>query len=99
MKVTFLEEAEIELDDAIEYYNSTFSGLGDQFLEEVLSAIKRIVNFPDAWHPLSDEIRRCQTKRFPYGVIYAKLENEILIIAVSNLHRRPEYWDNRYKSI
>ena len=64
-----------------------------------LSTIKKIVNFPDAWHPLSDEIRRCQTKRFPYGLIYTKLENEILIIAVSNLHRKPDHWEDRCKAV
>jgi len=95
MKITFLEEAEIELDEAIEYYNFTYPGLGDQFLEEILSTLNRIAKFPDAWHPLTPNIRRCQTKRFPYGLIYSNLDQEILIIAVSNLHRKPNHWANR----
>jgi toxin ParE2 len=51
MKITFLEIAQIELDDAIEYYNYEVPGLGDAFLTEVLNALDRIGNFPEAWHP------------------------------------------------
>jgi hypothetical protein len=36
MNINFLEIAQIELDDAIEYYNFELPGLGDAFLTEVL---------------------------------------------------------------
>ena len=39
MKIRFLEIAQFELDDAIEYYNSEAEGLGDAFLTEVLNAL------------------------------------------------------------
>lgn len=29
---------------------------------------------------------------FPYGVVYEADDAEVLIIAVANLHRRPDYW-------
>lgn len=97
MKINFLEEAEIELDNAVEYYESEAPGLGNQFLQEVLNSLNRIANFPEAWHPLSENTRRCQTARFPYGLIYSIMENEIIIISVSNLHRKPNHWkDRRY---
>jgi hypothetical protein len=37
MKINFLEIAQIELDEAIEYYNYEVPGLGDAFLTEVLN--------------------------------------------------------------
>ncbi len=46
MKINFLEIAQIELDDAIEYYNYELPGLGDAFLTEVLNALDRIGEFP-----------------------------------------------------
>ncbi len=95
MKLIFLEEAEQELADAIAYYNLEKPGLGDDFLLEVLSSLHRIDQFPDAWHPLSENTRRCQTRRFPYGIIYTVLDNSILIIAISNLHRKPNHWQDR----
>ena len=95
MKINFLQEAQFELDDAIEYYNNQLENLGYDFLNEVLSAIDRVVAYKEAWHPLSENTRRCQTRRFPYGVIYSILDDSILIISISNLHREPNHWRNR----
>ena len=95
MKINFLEIAQIELDDAIEYYNFELPGLGDAFLTEVLNALDRIGEFPEAWHPCSKRTRRCQTRRFPYGIIYQIREQEILVVAIAHLHRKPDYWKYR----
>lgn len=95
MKINFLEIARIELDEAIEYYNYEVPGLGDAFLTEVLKTLDRIGQFPEAWPPCSTRTRRCLTRRFPYGVIYQVRQQEILIVAVANLHRRPDYWKDR----
>ena len=97
MKIEFLEEAQLEFDEAIEYYDNESTGLGNAFLEEVLNTIDRITKFPEAWHPLSGNIRRCQTRRFPFGVIYIKIENLILVISISHLHRKPNHWQDRIK--
>lgn len=66
MRIRFLEVAEIEMDEAIQYYNYEAAGLGDDFLTEVLGALERIARYPVAWHPCSKRTRRCQTRRFPY---------------------------------
>ncbi len=97
MKIVFLENAQLELDDAIDYYNLERPGLGEEFLQEVLSSLDRVAQFPDAWHPLSKNTRRCQTRRFSYGIIYSASENSILIVAISHLHRRPFHWQERIK--
>jgi toxin ParE2 len=95
VKVRFLEVAQIELDEAVTYYDAESAGLGQAFLLDVLSAIERIRKFPNAWHPLSANTRRCRTRRFPFGVIYQATDNEILVVAVANLHREPDYWKDR----
>jgi len=95
MRIRFLEIAEIELDEAIAYYNYEATGLGEAFLTEVLNTLDRIGKFPEAWHPSSKRTRRCQTRRFPYGIIYQMRKDEILIVAIANLHRKPEYWKDR----
>ena len=95
MEVRLLDVAQQELDEEIEYYNAESLGLGDQFLIEVLTCLERIKQFPQAWHPFTEDSRRCRTRRFPYGIAYQILESEILIVAVANLHRRPGYWLER----
>ena len=97
MTVRLLDVAQQELDEAISYYNGESPGLGDAFLLETVAAVDRIRRFPDAWHPLGDEIRRCRLRRFPYGLIYSKDEEGILILAVAHTHREPDYWRNRIR--
>ena len=99
MKVAFIEPAESELDEAIAYYDAQRQGLGNDFLVEVLLTLDRIKAFPTAWPPLSNRTRRCRTRRFPYGVVYRATENEILVVAVAHLHRKPLYWASRIKGL
>jgi hypothetical protein len=53
MRIRFLETAEIELDEAVKYYNHELPGLGDILLAETVHALDRIARFPEAWHPCS----------------------------------------------
>jgi hypothetical protein len=69
MKISFLDAARSELDDAIDYYEERRSGLGFEFAEEVEQALERINHYPEAWSPLSVRVRRCVVNRFPYSVI------------------------------
>lgn len=95
MKVRLLAPAQRELVDAIRYYEKERVGLGNEFRQEAWLAVERIRGLPHGWSPLGGNIRRCQLRRFPYGVIYEPLESEIVIIAVAHLHRRPDYWRTR----
>lgn len=95
MRIRFLEIAQIELDEAIQYYRHESPGLDKAFLNEILKTLDRIAQYPTAWHPLSENTRRCQLQRFPYGIIYHANQNEILVVAIANLHRKPGYWADR----
>jgi plasmid stabilization system protein ParE len=95
--VRFLEVAEIELDQAFHWYESQAPGLSDAFLIEVLSAAERISLYPKAWQLLEDGVRRCRLNRFPYGLIYAVENGDILVLAIAHLHRKPGYWRDRLK--
>lgn len=90
-----MDVARYELDDAFEYYQKQKAGLGDEFIKEAMATINRIRINPHAWAILTERTRRCLFNRFPYGIIYQVRENEILIIAIANLHREPDYWTSR----
>ena len=97
MKYSFHPEAKEEFLETIDYYESCSKGLGLEFADEIYSTIQRILQFPTAWTKFSENTRRCLTKRFPFGVIYqtSKDKDEIVIIAVMQVNRKPGYWKKR----
>jgi toxin ParE1/3/4 len=95
MKFYFHEDAEAEFDHAIDYYEDCRPGLGLEFADEVLAAIARICEFPDAWSEMSADTRRCLVNRFPFGIIYQVKGDYLNVIAVADLRRRPGYWARR----
>lgn len=95
MRFYFHEHAETEFDRAVEYYEDCRHGLGIEFAQEVYATIGRIIQYPDAWSPVSKNTRRGLVNRFPFGVIYQVKHNSVRIIAVADLRRRPGYWLDR----
>ena len=95
MNVIFLEEAEQELLEAALYYEKQASGLGKKFMDEVYQSIDAVVDFPLNCQKFTADIRRKLLKRYPFGVLYRIDNNQIVIVAVMNLKRKPFYWLNR----
>jgi len=97
LNIVFLEPAELELDEAVIYYNNEQPNLGERFYLEIQKSFLRIVNYPESYQKLSARSRRCLVAKFPYGIIYQyrKEENTILVVAIAHLHRKPEYWSSR----
>jgi hypothetical protein len=95
MRVRMLRAAREEFTRAISYYDSNRDGLGDAFVREVAQAVERMRKWPRAWPKVSKKSRKCSLNRFPYGLIYQQLSDEIRILAVMDLRRRPGYWKNR----
>lgn len=95
MHFRFHPDAELELNQAIDYYEECQEHLGLEFAQEIYASIHRIIDFPDAWQLISSKTRCCLTNRFPFGVVYQKLNNEIIIIAIMHQNQKPFYWKNR----
>jgi len=93
VKVRFASQAELELKEAMEFYESARTGLGAEFLAEVEATTNLIESFPLAWTSLSPRTRRCRTHRFPYGLFYQVRSDEILIVSVMDLRRDPKRWE------
>ena len=87
-----------ELINSIDYYEEKSPGLGAEFSKEIYSTIQRILHFPKAWVKISQNCRRCITQRFPYGIIYHKKEDEILILGVMQLNQKPKKFDERVET-
>lgn len=95
MRVTFNELATRELNDAAQYYEQEQAGLGASFINEVERCTRDVVAFPQAGTAVLGSIRRRLCQRFPYGLLYRVVGNEVRILTVMNLKRRPGYWVGR----
>jgi len=91
----FLEAADHDLAEAVNYYDSCQENLGSEFLDEVKRTLRRIADYPGAWPYVSKNVRRCQTNRFPYGILYQEKADVFLVIAAMHLHAEPESWRER----
>ena len=94
--IRFLEAAEIEAADAIDWYEEKQTGLGTAFRESVESTIYSIRMNPFAY-PLvqGSGVRRALTDRFPYSIIYSMETDAILIVSVFHTSRNPMIWRGR----
>lgn len=88
-------QAAIELEIAIDYYDSISPRLGHAFAKSVYAAIQQAIEFPEAWTHIHQDTRRVVAKKFPYCVIYQKDENSIIVLAIMNQHQKPNYWQDR----
>jgi hypothetical protein len=61
----------------------------------VENAIARIVEAPTRWRVIDEDVRRCLTRVFPFGILYTIEADFLLIVAVMHLSRVPNYWKSR----
>ena len=97
MKWRIVSAAEEELEEAAKWYEAAREGLGAEFLDEFEVGVRRITEFPHAWHPLSKRTRQYRLNRFTYGIVYQMRDGEVVIFAVAHLHRRRRYWRGRLR--
>ncbi len=90
-----LHEAEVELWEAVAYYEEKAPGLGSDFAAEVERSMKTVAERPELWPLREDGTRRHLTHRFPYLIVYACRNNCVWIVAVAHCRRQPGYWSNR----
>jgi toxin ParE1/3/4 len=93
--VIILHEAEVELWQAVEFYEKRYPGLGLDFEKEVKAALEIIQRSPNRWPLQKDGTRRHLVHRFPYFIIYILHEGHVWIIAFAHCRRRPAYWSGR----
>jgi plasmid stabilization system protein ParE len=91
----FLNPAEAEMVAAAKYYESQSPGLGQRFLREVRRIISAIADYPLAGSKMRGNIRRRLVRNFPFAILYSATKEEVLVIAVMDLRRDPDYWLDR----
>ena len=88
-------EAELDLADAALWYEEQRSGLGHQFLDEVLATFTIIAKTPLSYQLVHRNTRRALVHRFPFGIYYRIETSMIVVVAVMHGSRNPRHWKSR----
>ena len=81
---------------AIRWYEERRAGLGAEFYDTVARTMDKILEMPEAG-PLFERLnaRRMLVPGFPYQIVYRLDSDDIRVIAVAHLKRRPGFWRRR----
>ena len=99
MKVTILQEASFEFDEAISYYHGIDEVLGLRFKALGFQLVEWIEFNPEVLSIRAKGYRRANFKGFPYYIPYVIREDTIWILAFAHAARKPHYWAPRLDSV
>jgi toxin ParE1/3/4 len=84
--------------EAAKWYAQRDPELAFRFVDAVEQAIMKAAQTPDQWRLVEQNVHRCFTHVFPYGILYTVEFDHILIVAVMHCSREPGYWRRRLQN-
>lgn len=87
-QVVVRPDAEVDIVETADWYDTQRAGLGAEFIEEILTVFDALAENPllnCRQHPTKN-IRWRYPKRFPYRVIYEAIEDNRLVIIAAVVH-------------
>ncbi len=81
--------AEIDINDALEWYEEQKIGLASELYAEIDKAISIITETPALFQVRYKNIRIVFTERFPYGIHYTIEGDRVFVHAVMKMQKKP----------
>ena len=95
MRYEFHPAALEEYHQAALWYAQREPELAIKFVTSVENAIARIIETPTRWRVVDEDVCRCLTRIFPFGILYTIEDDFVLIVAIMHFSRVPGYWKSR----
>ena len=89
-KVIISPKAEQDLKNSRNYYNEQKENLGNEFVADVKTTVKRIEENPLQFPKYKKEIRKANTNRFPFAILFFVKDTLVNIFAIFNFSRNPQ---------
>ncbi len=91
-RVIYTEEADGDVAQSYDWYESREMGLGEDFLRCVEACVLTIQRHPLLYPVAVDEFRRALVRRFPYEIFYEPTAGAIVVYAVFHCSQDPQKW-------
>lgn len=82
-------EAELDIDEAVKYYDSVSQGLGLEFVNVIDKYFTQILQVPTASAVQYDQVRVKPVKVFPFTIHYTISGPNIIVLRVFNTFQKP----------
>jgi toxin ParE1/3/4 len=95
--VRIAQPASEEFAAAVVWYESKRAGLGAEFLQAVGRVVDLLREHPALGAALGRgaAYRHLLVSHFPYRIVYVERTDDLYIVAIAHLSRRPGYWRHR----
>jgi plasmid stabilization system protein ParE len=91
----FRPAAAADVEEAYRWYEAQQVGLGDEFLAAVSTVIESLAAQPERFPIVYRQTRRVNLRRFPYGLFYRIIDDQIIVVACMHGRRNPRRWQSR----
>jgi hypothetical protein len=88
------QAASAEFAEAVRWYEQKRTGLGGEFFDAVTHAVELIRARPEVG-AVTGRTRSWRLARFPYRLVYRVREDDVYVVAIAHMSRRPGYWIHR----
>lgn len=96
-EVITLQSAEIDVENAVEWYEKQRAFLGLKFYDEFLLCLYKLAESPQHYGHAYKSFRQIVLPTFPYKIIYLITANEVAVYAVFHVSRNPKELIKRLK--
>src|SRR4051794_3710756 len=100
MKLIFLDEAKLEINDHVAWYAERDLAAADRLADLFEETVLKIAGNPRQFSLMEmrrnpGNVRRAFIENFPIYIPYQIFDDEIYILAVAHAARRPRFWHSR----
>ena len=88
-------EAQIDVQEAFNYYEGKSQGLGFEFMRSLDATLHSIKRNPQSFQIIYKETRRVLLRKFPYSLFYLIEDTKIIVVAVLHQKRSEIDWIRR----
>ena len=94
-RVIYTPEADDDVAESYDWYESREPGLGEDFLRCVETCVLTIQRHPQLYPVAVDEFSRALIRRFPLEIFYEVSDDFIIVYSLFHCSQDPQKWRQR----